>query len=71
MELTTITKKSLVLKYEVYNPSEDKNVFTTQKFSSIKTSASDAALKEVGYKLAALVKSDSIFVRKEENHLFD
>ena len=48
MEITTLTKKSLVLKYEVYNPEEDKNISTSQKFSNIKTNASDEALKNVG-----------------------
>lgn len=71
MEITTLTKKSLVLKYEVYNPEEDKNLPTSQKFSNIKTTASDEALKNVGEKLAVLINSTGVFIRKEENYIFD
>lgn len=71
MELTTLTKLSLVLKYEVYNPTEDKNVLTSQKFSNLKTNASDEALKNVGDALSVLINSGGISVRKEENYIFD
>lgn len=71
MEITTLTKKSLVLKYEVYNAEEDKNLPTSQKFSNIKTTASDEVLKNVGEKLAVLINSTGVFIRKEENYIFD
>ncbi|WP_055069256.1 DUF1659 domain-containing protein [Clostridium massiliamazoniense] len=71
MKVTTLTKKSLVLKYEVFNFEEDKNIPTSQKFSNIRTTASDEALKNVGEKLAILINSTGVFIRKEENYIFD
>lgn len=71
MELTTLTKLSLVLKYEVFDEKEDKNVSTSQKFSNLKTNASDEEMKEVGEALAVLINSGSVFIRKEGNYIFD
>lgn len=71
MELTTLTKLSLVLKYEVFDEKEDKNVSTSQKFSNLKTNASDEGMKEVGEALAVLINSGSVFIRKEGNYIFD
>ena len=63
---TTLTKNTLVLRYE--NGVDDKGnpKFTTQKFSRIKLTASDDSILQVGEALNSLIASDNTSVSKEE-----
>lgn len=70
MELTTHTKLTLVIKYDIVDE-EDETKTTSQKFSNLKTATPNAELQKVGAAIAKLINSNSIFLRKEEDFIFN
>ena len=63
---TTLTKNTLVLRYESGVDDKGNPKFTTQKFSRIKLTASDDAILQVGEALNNLIATENSSVSKEE-----
>lgn len=62
-----IVKKSLILEYVVGTDDEGKDVLGSQRFSKIKTAATDDALNAVAQAMAPVLKNGLLYVKKEED----
>ena len=66
MTSQNIVKSSLILQYQFGEDSHGNPTLKKQRFTSIKTEASDENIKSVGDVLATLIDTSSITVFKEE-----
>jgi len=62
-----MVKKSLILEYVVGTDDEGKDVLGSQRFSKIKTAATDDALNAVAQAMAPVLKNGLLYVKKEED----
>ncbi|MBM7869857.1 hypothetical protein JOC70_001327 [Clostridium pascui] len=62
-----MVKKSLILEYVVGTDDEGKDVIGSQRFSKIKTTATDDALNSVAQAMAPVLKNGLLYVKKEED----
>ena len=66
MTSQNIVKSSLILQYQFGEDSHGNPTLKKQRFTPIKTEASDENIKSVGDALATLIDTSSITVFKEE-----
>lgn len=69
MARATLTKNTMVLRYQTGVDTEGNPKYTTQKFSRIKIQATDSGILEVGESLNRLIDSENKEVLKEENYI--
>lgn len=65
---TTLTGNAMILKFKVGVDKEGKDVFKTQRFSKVKSTATDENIFAVGNALGALLDAMNFEVLKESDY---
>lgn len=69
MARATLTKNTMVLRYQTGVDTDGNPKYTTQKFSRVKLQATDSAVLSVGEAFNNLIDSDNKDVFKEESYV--
>jgi hypothetical protein len=67
MATSTLTKNSMVIKYQIGVDTQGNPKYSTQKFSKVKESLTDDNFYAVGSELIKLLDSPSALVQKEQS----
>lgn len=67
MATSTLTKNAMVIKYQVGVDGKGDPKYSTQRFSKVKSSATDDTFQAVGSELIKLLDSPNALVQKEQS----
>ena len=64
-----MVKKSLILEYVVGTDDKGKDILGSQRFSKVKTAATDDALDAVAKAIATVLKNGILYTKKQEDSI--